>query len=197
MSDDPNHDFDDDDDDDTTSTQKDIPGLRKAAKDGKAALAENELLKRQLAFSKAGIDTDTPLGKMFARSYDGPTDDVEAVKAAALEIGIGSAPKKSQAEIEADQTKAAEEQRLADAQSNLSGGPNGKPAGEEGPSPADAALLHFQKQLTDGVDPNSARRDAVAMLISAGLNGDKRAFVNAEQHLAAGRAEDQLVSGRG
>lgn len=63
-------------DDDTTyddqeAEQDNLRDLREAAKGGKAAKAEAEALRRDLAFAKAGIDIDTPKGKMFAKSYEG------------------------------------------------------------------------------------------------------------------------------
>jgi hypothetical protein len=58
--------------DDTDGTHDDnLRELREAAKGGKAAKAEAEGLRRDLAFAKAGIDIDTPKGKMFAKSYEG------------------------------------------------------------------------------------------------------------------------------
>lgn len=61
--------------------------LRKAADRGRAATAENETLKRELAFAKAGIDTDSKAGKMLLKSYEGDLT-AEAIKAEAEEIGL-------------------------------------------------------------------------------------------------------------
>jgi hypothetical protein len=61
--------------------------LEKDAAEGKTAAAERDAAKRELAFIKAGIDLDTPTGKLFAKAYDG-ANDVEAVTAAAKEYGV-------------------------------------------------------------------------------------------------------------
>lgn len=61
--------------------------LRKAADRGRAAQAEAEALRRELAFAKAGIDTDSKAGKMLLKSYEGELT-VEAIKAEAEEIGL-------------------------------------------------------------------------------------------------------------
>ncbi len=68
--------------------------LEKDAKEGKAAKAEAEKLrteaenaKKENAFLKAGIDLDSPLGKMFAKGYDGELT-VDALKTAASAVGL-------------------------------------------------------------------------------------------------------------
>lgn len=85
-------DYDDDLDTETTEQAND-KGWRKrlvaeAEERGRAeAAAEAEAAKRELAFLKAGIDLDSPGGKLLAKAYDGaPT--VEAIKAAAVEYGV-------------------------------------------------------------------------------------------------------------
>lgn len=44
--------------------------------------------KRELAFAKAGVDTDSKLGKMLFQTYDGDLSDVAALKAEATELGL-------------------------------------------------------------------------------------------------------------
>lgn len=61
--------------------------LRAVAKRGKKALAENEQLRRELAFTKAGINPDDPRMKYFVRGYDGELS-ADAIKTAALEAGF-------------------------------------------------------------------------------------------------------------
>ena len=61
--------------------------LEEQARAAKQASAEAETAKRELAFYKAGIDLDSPQGKLFAKAYDG-ANDAASVKAAALEYGI-------------------------------------------------------------------------------------------------------------
>lgn len=80
-------DIDDDDlenDDTETQTPK---GLRAAAARSNAHKAEAEAAKREIALLKAGIDTDTPLGAMFADAYKGELTK-DAVTAAFKALGV-------------------------------------------------------------------------------------------------------------
>ena len=62
-------------------------GLRRAANKGKKLESENQQLKRELAFFKAGIDTDDPRMRYFVKGYDGELT-AEAVRGAATEAGF-------------------------------------------------------------------------------------------------------------
>tara|TARA_R110000868_G_scaffold158116_2_gene386036 strand:+ start:1164 stop:1637 length:474 start_codon:yes stop_codon:yes gene_type:complete len=62
-------------------------GLRRAANKGKKLESENQQLKRELAFFKAGIDTDDPRMKYFAKGYEGELT-ADAVRQAAMEAGF-------------------------------------------------------------------------------------------------------------
>lgn len=52
---------------------------------------ENAALKREIAFNASGIDLNSPIGKLFAKAYDG-APSVDAVKAAAIESGVLAPP---------------------------------------------------------------------------------------------------------
>lgn len=56
----------------------------KAANDAKS---EGELAKRELNFLKAGIDTNSPQGKLLLKAYDGE-NSLDAIKAAGEEYGL-------------------------------------------------------------------------------------------------------------
>jgi len=72
---------------DERNDRKWVRDLEKRAKGADTAKAEAEAARRELAMLKAGIDLDTPQGKLFAKAYDGePT--LDAVKAAAEEYGV-------------------------------------------------------------------------------------------------------------
>ena len=43
---------------------------------------------QDLAIARTGIDSDSPLGRVFLKGYDGDLTDVDAVKAAARSLGI-------------------------------------------------------------------------------------------------------------
>lgn len=68
-----------------------VRDLEKRAKAAEKAAAERDAAMRELVMLKAGINPDSPQGKLFVKAYDGePT--LEAVKAAAQEYGVLDAP---------------------------------------------------------------------------------------------------------
>jgi hypothetical protein len=68
--------------------------LEAEARAGREALARAETAERELAIRRAGIDLDSPTGKMFVDAYKGAAD-VEAVKAKAAEYGLTGTPQQS------------------------------------------------------------------------------------------------------
>lgn len=62
-------------------------GLRRAANKSKKLESELAAARRELAFTKAGINPDDPKMKYFVRGYDGEMT-ADAVKQAALEAGF-------------------------------------------------------------------------------------------------------------
>lgn len=60
--------------------------LRDGLKSAKKEASEGLAAKRELAFLKAGVDTDSKLGKMFLRTFDGKLDDIEAIKSEWAEV---------------------------------------------------------------------------------------------------------------
>ena len=80
-------DFEDDFDESTDSADSSPRGLRRAA--NKSKKLENELtqMRRELAFTKAGINPDDPRMRYFVRGYDGELSS-EAVRDAAIEAGF-------------------------------------------------------------------------------------------------------------
>lgn len=72
---------------DERNDRKWVRDLEKRAKGADTAKAEAEAAKRELAMLRAGIDLDTPQGKLFAKAYDGEST-LDAVKAAAEEYGV-------------------------------------------------------------------------------------------------------------
>lgn len=77
----------DDEIDSQESNPGDIKSLRRAASGKKQLEQELAAAKRELAFTKAGINPDDPRMKYFVRGYDGDLT-AEAVRQAALEAGF-------------------------------------------------------------------------------------------------------------
>ena len=57
----------------------------------RAEAAEAEQLRREVAFLRAGVDADSPLGQVFQKGYDGELD-VEAIKTAWSAIAPAATP---------------------------------------------------------------------------------------------------------
>lgn len=74
------------DETDTDQTE-DVSALRKAAEGGAKARAEAELAKKELAFVKAGINTDTKPARALLESYSGELTP-DAIKAEAADWGL-------------------------------------------------------------------------------------------------------------
>lgn len=87
----------------------DIKSLRRAASGKKKLEQELADLRRELAFTKAGINPDDPKMRYFVRGYDGEMT-AEAVRQAALEAGFLAA---QSAPDPALQQTAAAQQRVA------------------------------------------------------------------------------------
>lgn len=99
--------------------------LERKAKEADAAKAEAQAAKRELALLKAGIDLESPTGKLFAKAYDGEAS-VDAIKAAATEyglIGTESAPAApAQTEPSVSNDELAAHQRIAQASAGANSG---------------------------------------------------------------------------
>jgi hypothetical protein len=81
----------DDDELDLDSEESQVldPNIRRELREGRKTRAKLEAeaaqYKREAAFSRAGVDLDSPLGKMFAKGYEGDAS-IEAIKSAAEDI---------------------------------------------------------------------------------------------------------------
>jgi ribosomal protein L12E/L44/L45/RPP1/RPP2 len=75
------------DDDESNEDETSIPSLRRAAGRSKKLEAELNSTKRELAFSRAGIQLDDPRMKYFVKGYEGELDS-DSIKSAAVESGF-------------------------------------------------------------------------------------------------------------
>lgn len=149
-----------------------IAELRQRAE--QAAQFEKDLAKRdrEVAFLRAGIDTDTKLGKLFLGSYDGDLTP-DAIKAEAKELGItpaGSPPPPSgEGEGLTPEEKKASEERARLAAGSQDDGytpPPGDPAAE--------GLAEFHRRIDKGTRREEAAAEFVSRQIDAAVRGDER-----------------------
>ena len=68
-----------------------IKELRDAADRGREAMQERDQLKREMAFMKAGVDTDSKAGQLLFKAYDGELD-TEAIQAEWQELAPTPSP---------------------------------------------------------------------------------------------------------
>lgn len=159
---------------DTNDTDNDLAGLRKAAKDGKAALEENTRLQRELLFARAGVDTTTKTGALLFKAWDG--DDIEALKADAEEMGLlktsttgntPPAPKSTQTGTPGDD--GGDDDGL-DGMDQFRNTLTGRPAGGEqgqGPHPIDVALTTFHADMKKGARREDAALAAIDRILTS------------------------------
>lgn len=161
--------------DNATDDQTPVEGdnlklLREAADRAKAVPG----LERELAFAKAGIDTDTKLGKMLLATYDGELTK-EAITAEATDIGLIKPAGSEQAPPPNPEEAArlAEQQRQQQMQQQMQGG---QPAGAEPPpegDPYETALGNFHKDRKNGMTEENAGLAAIDRILDQAGQGNK------------------------
>jgi len=173
---------------DETEQTEDVSALRKAADEGTAARKEADLAKRELAFVKAGVDTDSKPAQALLNNYAGDLT-AEAIKAEATEWGLLSASSADPAtEPEPDYSEDAAQQALRD-QINDPQIATNTPPEKNG---IEVALDTFVEELGQGYSRTDATNRAFGRVIQAAGSGDKAAIFDA----AAWRGE-QAEAGHG
>jgi hypothetical protein len=160
--------------------QDNLKGLRKAADEGKQHAAENSQLKRELLFAKAGIDTDTKLGRMLMLTFEG--ESIEALRAEAEEIGLIKQPG-SEAPTGPNQADIEQQQHRR----NISAGQPSGGVDNESPHPLDNALRAFHDDVKGGAPSNDAALAAIDRVLVAAASGDKRVIFDSDQWAAQAR----------
>jgi len=143
-----------------------IQELSDAADRGKQASQELSAMKREMAFMKAGVDTDTKAGQLLYKAYDGDLE-TEAIKAEWLELVPGAAAPPSEPDI-ADDTRASQQRK--DLTSDTVSPEN------QTESPYDAGHREFQQMIADGrpKDESAARFVHTVLEAASGANPDPR-----------------------
>lgn len=164
--------------------QEDLAGLRKAARDGKAAQQQLEQMRRELMFAKAGIDTDTKIGKMLFKTWEG--DSLEDLRSEAEELGLMNPPTSRTGSAREDDDMELDDRSQQDFRRTVSAG---KPAGAvetPSPDPTETALSTFHEDVRRGVPSRQAGLAAIDRILVAGANKDPRVIFdpNAWEHQA-------------
>lgn len=169
-----------------------LPGLRKAARDGKKATDALAQLQRENLFLKAGIDTGTKLGAMLFKTFEGA--DIDELKAEATEIGALKAAEPDPPAPD-PQREAQEAQRgqMYDALQTGQPGGSGEPPTED---PREKALKEYQLELRGGADEAAARAAGISKVLGAAAAGDKRVFFDKVAHNLAAEEYNRMADAR-
>lgn len=141
-------DLDETDEDSTVTLSKAehdrLAGLARKGKKADEVTASAAAAQRELAFVKAGVDTDSPIGKLLLNGYTGELE-VEAIKAEALAVGAikSEAPVEPDAPVITDEEKASTDQRA-----DLAAG--AVPDDGQDPDPVGSAIRAGQEAIDKG-----------------------------------------------
>ena len=141
--------------------REDIQALEQAAQKAK----DMEGVQRELAMTKAGVDTDSPMGRMFFKAYDGELTK-EAIQTAAQEIGLMEKTTQNP-EIPKEEQGSTEERQT------LNNGAT--PPGENITHPKDEAKANAMKVIEDGGKFEQAAGAFLSTLVQRYADGDTRA----------------------
>jgi len=160
MSDFDEEEFEETEDDSVSLTKAQFNDLQAKARSSKKQgeeLASAKAAARELAFVKAGVDTDTKLGQLLMKSYDGELT-ADGIRAEAMEIGLIETPKDPEPTPE-EKASSDERQELA------SGSPADVPPV---PNPIDHALKTGRDAKERGEPTERAMGAAIKDLMTHG-----------------------------
>ncbi len=150
-----------------------IKELRDAADRGKEAIAERDQLKREMAFMKAGVDTDSKAGQLLFKAYDGELD-TEAIQAEWQELVPTPVPvvepEPAQETVTETDTQVSE-QRQALAEDSVS-------VEATTQSPYEQGFQEFQKSYDSGKPKDESVARFVHTVLEAAGQGDERVISN-------------------
>lgn len=147
-----------------------VKQLRAELKARDKALREAGDARREVAFLKAGIDTSTKLGALFAKSYEGDLSDLAALKAEAVELGLikGETPAPAEEPERAPDNSARERSDLATGATADDG---------SGIDPRAVARGRAEEAIKRGATFDVAAGGMVAELARAAMDGDQRVII--------------------
>lgn len=178
--------------------QSDIAELRKRADAATTAESERDQAKRELAFIKAGVDTETEFGKLLMERYDGDLSDKAAVEGFAKQfrtaLGIPDPSESTEPEPDPTPTEEAEQRQAIDriTASGQTATPQGQ--GEKAPGWAKKeGMAAGMERIKEGARRFDAASEFLGRVIDAGVEDtdpdvfyDAEAFHEEARRLSAG-----------
>ena len=145
-----------------------IKELRDAADRGKKATQELDAMKREMAFLKAGVDTDTKAGQLLYKAYDGDLE-TEAIQAEWSELVPGAAAPPPAETVDAADTQVAEQRR------DLAG--DNVPPENQTESPYDAGHREFREMMDAGRPKEDSAATFIPTVLEAAGGADRASRV--------------------
>ena len=144
-----------------------IKELRDAADRGKKATQELDAMKREMAFLKAGVDTDTKAGQLLYKAYDGELETA-AIQAEWSELVPGVAAPPPAETVDATDTRVSQQRQ------DLAG--DSVPPENQTESPYDAGHREFREMMDAGRPKEDSAAKFVHRVLEAagGDNPDQR-----------------------
>jgi hypothetical protein len=156
------HDYDDDELD-TQERQPDIRSLRQRAEQAGQYEQEIAQLRRENLFAKAGIDTDSKIGRMLFKTFEGTS--LDELRTEAEDLGLFTPGRNSIPTDEQDQ---------AAFRRGLSGGQSVTAPDDQGVDPFDDAYSNFYEDRKRGAALEDSQLAAIDRILVAASNGDQR-----------------------
>lgn len=148
----------------TRMKREDIKALEEAAAQAKAI----PLMQKELAFAKAGVDTDSKIGKMLFQTYEGELTK-EAIIAEAQEIGLLEKVT-SNPEVPKEEKDSTKERQALN---------NGaQPPGDNPIHPKQEAVDNAKRVVEEGGKFDHAAGAFISTLVQRYADGDQRAAKN-------------------
>ena len=146
-----------------------IKELRDAADRGREAIQERDQLKREMAFMKAGVDTDSKAGQLLFKAYDGELE-TESIQAEWQELVPTSAPVEQPEQAqdtvnEADTQVSQQRQALAEDSVSVEASTQ---------SPYEQGFQEFKKAYDEGSPKEDSAARFVHTVLEAASQGDER-----------------------
>jgi hypothetical protein len=158
----------------------DIPALREAAQRGSAAAKERDEALRKLALVEAGVDTKSPVGKLFVDAYKGELSE-DAIKAAWSELAPAASASSAPAPEPEPGAPSATPQQLEETAARrllTSAGAGDTPHETPPEDPVAAGYEEYHARLKSGEGRDVAAGSVFGKLIAAANDGDERATWN-------------------
>lgn len=142
-----------------------LKDLREAADRGRKASNELTGAKRELAFVKAGVDTDSKQGQLLMKTFEGDLTP-EAIKSYQAEVFGGGEPVTTEPDHTADAAAATARNAMASGAE--------VPSTESTPDPYQTAAAALNAGMAKGKGRDDARADAFAVIRQAAERGDPK-----------------------